>query len=215
MDMAAVWPLQLPKMPDALNQSRSPDSQRAISDESAALADSSPVCGSAQAWLRMLSAAISRRKPVMGPQGPHPVTSHHQPGRHHRDSVPIPRHLKRDRRIRRDRHRGTGPLPGGTATSPTATTGAPSTPTTRTQNPRLTGFRSGRPARWPWGSSVPGSGPATNGLPRTCAQRRHPWCSRRWSATPEGAQPADIRRGGGCGNRHIGGGRCASSRSIP
>jgi hypothetical protein len=23
-----------------------------------------------------------------------------------------------------------------------------------------------------------------------------PWCSRRWSAKPEGAQPADTRRGG-------------------
>src|ERR1700719_855009 len=30
----------------------------------------------------------------------------------------------------------------------------------------------------------------------SAAQRRHPWCSRRWSATPEGAQPADTRRGG-------------------
>ena len=28
------------------------------------------------------------------------------------------------------------------------------------------------------------------------AQRRHPWCSRGWSAKPEGAQPADTRRGG-------------------
>ena len=28
--------------------------------------------------------------------------------------------------------------------------------------------------------------------PKTWAQRRHPWCSRGWSATPEGAQPADT-----------------------
>ena len=34
---------------------------------------------------------------------------------------------------------------------------------------------------------------------KTWAQRRHPWCSRRWVAwqKPEGAQPADTRRGGG------------------
>jgi hypothetical protein len=32
--------------------------------------------------------------------------------------------------------------------------------------------------------------------PRTWAQGRHPWCSRRWSAKPKGAQPADTRRCG-------------------
>jgi hypothetical protein len=52
--------------------------------------------------------------------------------------------------------------------------------------------------------------------PKSWAPRRHPWCSRRWSAKPEGAQPADnpvaVAR---CGNQHVGGGCCASSRPIP
>ena len=47
---------------------------------------------------------------------------------------------------------------------------------------------------WPlfmWRSWTPGSS-----SPKTGAQRRHPWRSRGWSAKPEGAQPADTRRGG-------------------
>ena len=51
--------------------------------------------------------------------------------------------------------------------------------------------------------------------PKTWAQRRHPWCSPRWSATPEGAQPAAPVAVARCGNQHVGGGCCASSRSLP
>jgi hypothetical protein len=51
--------------------------------------------------------------------------------------------------------------------------------------------------------------------PTTWARRRHPWRSRRWSATPEGAQPAAPVAVARCGNQHLGGGCCASSRSLP
>ena len=37
---------------------------------------------------------------------------------------------------------------------------------------------------------------STTRIAASAAQCRHTWCSRRWSATPEGAQPADTRRGG-------------------
>ena len=47
------------------------------------------------------------------------------------------------------------------------------------------------------------------------AQRRHPWRMRRWSAKPEGAQPAAPVAMARCGNQHVGGGCCASSRSLP
>src|SRR5829696_9577108 len=52
------------------------------------------------------------------------------------------------------------------------------------------------PVEWTPGSSSP----------KTWAQRRHPWCSRRWSATPEEAQPAAPVAVARCGNQHVGGG---------
>jgi len=59
----------------------------------------------------------------------------------------------------------TGANDATTTTSRTATTGASSTPNTRTQNPRLTGFRSGRPARCVWDCSAKDSRRATSGSP--------------------------------------------------
>ncbi len=57
-------------------------------------------------------------------------------------------------------------------------------PTSTSRSRRVCPFSRGRRS-WTPGSSSP-----------TTWARRHPWCSRGWSATPQGAQPADTRRGG-------------------